>query len=346
MTRRRYALLAALSVLVAVTGTLVVLLAVDVYLHWKHEKAGGINMWGYRGPAVGGKAAGERRIVVVGGSTAFGYGPAWDESFPYLLEQRLDERGPFSVVNLAYNNEAAYSFRFTMEDYAYLDYDVVILYEGYNDLGDAPAYQVFRRDSPVFRLTGYFPIFPLIFKEKAWAMMYGGDITRGYRAHRGDAANVTAFRPGLATAATAKALEAAAYTAQSLERQLGRLTTDVSVPQPVTPSENCPSMWQHYCGSVRDAIVWARARGKGVVVVTQPYLSDRHVSQQTALMGMLQHHFGGDRAVRHVNLGAAVDLKDKSLQYDGVHLTRKGNQVIADALAPGVFAIAEVVAKR
>jgi hypothetical protein len=345
MTKRRYALLAALSVLVAVTGMLVLLLAVDIYLHWRHEKVGGINMWGYRGPTVGGKAAGEQRIGVFGGSTAFGYGPAWDESFPYLLEQRLKERGRFSVVNLAYNNEAAYSFRFTMEDYAYLDYDVVLLYEGYNDLGDRPAYQVFRRDSPVFRLTGYFPIFPLIFKEKAWSMMYGGDIGRGYREAR-SGPETTVFRPGLATSATAKALEAAASTAQSLERQLGRLTTDVSVPQPVTPSENCSAQWQHYCGAVRDAVVWARAHGKGVVVVTQPYVSDRHVSQQTALMGMLQHHFAGDGAVRHVNLGAAIDLKDKALQYDGVHLTRAGNQIIADALAPYVLEIAAVVARR
>jgi lysophospholipase L1-like esterase len=345
MTRRRYALLAALSVVVALTATLLVLLAVDIYLHWKHERVLGLNVWGYRGPTVGRKAPGSQRIAVFGGSTAFGYGPAWDESFPYLLEQRLKERGRYSVVNLAYNNEAAYSFRFTMEDYAYLDYDVVVLYEGYNDLGDEPRYQVFRRESPFFRLTGYMPIFPLIFREKAWSMMYGGDITRGYREKRAGP-ETTAFQPGLATAATAKALETAARTAESLERQLGRLTIDVRVPQPVTPSESCPDLWQHYCGSMRDAVAYARARGNGVVVVTQPFVSDRHVSQQTALMGMLQHHFGADRAVRHANLGAAVDLKDKSMQYDGVHLTRKGNQLIADALAPHVLEIAAVVAGR
>lgn len=336
MTRRRYALLAALSVLVAVAGTTLALLLVDVYLHWKHEKVMGLNVWGYRGPTVGRKAPGEQRVAVLGGSTAFGYGPAWDESFPYLLEQRLRERGKFSVVNLAYNNEAAYSFRFTMDDYTFLDYDIVVLYEGYNDLGDEPRYQVFRHESPVFRLTGYFPIFPIIFKEKAWAMMYGGDIERGYRASSGTT-EATVFRPGLATAATAKALEAAAFTAESLERQLGRLTVDVARPQPVTPSETCSPQWQHYCGAVRDAVVWARSRGKGVVVVTQPYVSDRHVSQQSALMGMLRHQFGRDAGVRHANLGAAIDLKDKSLQYDGVHLTRKGNQIIADALAPYVL---------
>ena len=37
-------------------------------------------------------------------------------------------------MNLAYNNEGAYSFRFTLGDYLYLDYDLAILYEGYNDL--------------------------------------------------------------------------------------------------------------------------------------------------------------------------------------------------------------------
>ena len=43
-------------------------------------------------------------------------------------------------MNLGYNNEGAYSFRATLEDYAWLDYDLALLYEGYNDMmADEPA---------------------------------------------------------------------------------------------------------------------------------------------------------------------------------------------------------------
>ena len=41
---------------------------------------------------------------------------------------------PINVLNLGFNNEGAYSFKYTLKDYDYLDYDEVVLYSGYNDL--------------------------------------------------------------------------------------------------------------------------------------------------------------------------------------------------------------------
>ena len=38
-------------------------------------------------------------------------------------------------MNLGFNSQGAYAFRFAEQDYLSLDYDTVILYEGYNDLG-------------------------------------------------------------------------------------------------------------------------------------------------------------------------------------------------------------------
>ena len=52
---------------------------------------------------------------------------------------------------------------------------------------------MFRHDSPVFRLTGYLPIFPIAFKEKADTMMHG---SKPGTAPGGDK---TIFRPGLKT---------------------------------------------------------------------------------------------------------------------------------------------------
>ena len=73
------------------------LLAVDVYLHGKFEKSAGFNVWGYRGPAVGRKGADEYRVVILGGSSAYGYGTNWDEAIPAALERQLAGRsvGPY-----------------------------------------------------------------------------------------------------------------------------------------------------------------------------------------------------------------------------------------------------------
>ena len=322
----------------SIAAGLLALLAADLYLHHKYERTASVNIWGYRGPAVGRKHAGETRVAVFGGSTAFGYGPDWDGSFPFLLEQRLNANpsrpGPFVVVNLAYNNDAAYAFRLTMEDYAYLGFDVAILYEGYNDLGDAPHHDAYRHHSPLFRLTGYMPILPLILREKALALAYGGDISRGYRGDR------TVFRPTLAARAASGTLSAAARTAQALEQQLGRLTTDAPHADPAASATTCEDRWKDYCGSIADAITWARSRGIAVIVGTQPYVSDRHVAQQQALTTFLKMRTAADPGVVHVNLGHAIDLKHPGLAYDGMHLTRDGNLVIAEAFVEPILGIA------
>jgi hypothetical protein len=94
---------------------------------------------------------------MLGGSSAYGYGTTWDKAIPAILERRLAGRnaGPFrkfGVINLGYNNEGAYSFTFTLKDYQSLDYDLVCLYEGYNDvLGDwrAPNLSVTARPAGV-----------------------------------------------------------------------------------------------------------------------------------------------------------------------------------------------------
>ncbi len=274
---------------------------------------------------------------MLGGSSAYGYGTTWDEAIPAVLEQRLAEAGgprPISVVNLGYNNEGVYSFRYTLADYLWLDYDLALLYEGYNDMwGDpvGPNLQVFRRDSPVFRLTGYLPIFPIVFKEKAAAMLSGGDAGALYSDKK------TVFRPGLATRGAAETLNAAAAVAQSLERQLERVTAEA--PKEITDfaSAGCEFPWQRYCRSMSVAVEYALSLGKQVLVVGQPHLEkdqlrERHVAQQLALAEMLRRKFGSDARVKYVDLGDIVDMTDPSKTFDSMHLTAAGNAIAAAAL--------------
>lgn len=335
MTRRKKLLFAAAAVLLASGLATVGLLAVDIYLHGRYERSAGYNIWGYRGPRVGSKKPNEIRIAVLGGSTAFGYGVTWDESIPAILEQQLTTPAqPVSVVNLGYNNEGAYSLRFTLEDYQWLDYDLAVLYDGYNDLNyNAPDMnrQVYRRDSPVFRWTGYLPIFPIIFKEKAAVLLTGGDVGAAYSQQK------TVFRPGLAARGAAGVLGAAASAGNALQVGLNSMATPAHLGEAIKQGD-CESPWQIYCESVASAIAYARASGVDVVFAGQPATHDpamqpRHVHQQEQIALMTARRFGQDARVRYVSLRDAVNLTNEQLSFDGMHLTAEGNRIVAEKMA-------------
>jgi len=344
LSRRRKLLFALAAVAGAIGMTSGVLLAVDVYLHGRYERSAGFNVWGYRGAPVGKKKPGEYRVVVLGGSAAYGYGVTADEAISAALARLLRRRAPsslFTVANLAYNNEGAYSFRTTLQDYRWLDYDLAFLYEGYNDLSPRTNVQVFRHDSPVFRLTGYMPIFPIVFKEKAAAMLSGGDPGALYRKDP-----KTVFQASLATKVGASVLTATADVARSLEAQLGRVTPEPAGRVDVDPQSGCATRWSAYCQSIGAAVETARSMGAQVLVGTQPYLklddgiTDTHESQQAALREFLARRFGSDRDVQYVNLGRVVDLEDPSLSFDHMHLRTAGNARIAAALLEPVLELA------
>jgi hypothetical protein len=342
MPRGRKLLFAGGAVMLVLACSTAVLLAVDMYLHSRVQNSGSVNVWGYRGPAVGRKRPGEIRVVVLGGSTAFGYGVPWAEAFPYYLEQMLNARAGgarYRVVNLGAPAQGALGFRADLADYAYLGYDVAMLYEGYNDLGrtdlpnavpprDTPNDLLWRRQSPVFRATGYFPVLPLVFREKAMQMMSGGNLDDAYRGQ-------AVFRPSLATRATADALRTAAAIAESLGSTIGHVTGDPAMAEKSTPLDT--GTWRHYTDRVIDAVRFARGRSVNVIVVTQPYASDSHIAQQRALAHALDAGFRGDSGVQYVNLGTALDLHDRSIAYDGLHLVAKGNERVAALLVEPVL---------
>ena len=326
LPRGRRAWFALAAIVLSVAGTMASVFGLDLYLHHRFARGGGYNVWGYRGPAVGAKRPDERRLVMLGGSVAFGFGVAPDQTIPYFLEQRLNDPAgahPISVVNLGWNSEGAYSFKFTLRDYEYLDYDGAVLYSGYNDLLDDNTV-VFRHQSAVFRLTGYLPILPIV-PIRQW--LYLDDLSQETRNGH------VVFRHGLADRYTAEATDMALRIARALERQLGRLT-----PPEASAAERAPDCdaFGHYCQSVEVAAAYALSRGKQVFVVTEPYKSDQHMRQQAALAAMLRTRFAHEPRVHYVDMGRAVDLNDPSLSYDGLHLTAAGNARVADRLAPAL----------
>ncbi len=74
LSRKRRVLFAAAAMLLSLMASLALIVGADMYLHRRAEQSAGLNMWGYRGPRLGGKGAQEVRIAFLGGSTMFGYG--------------------------------------------------------------------------------------------------------------------------------------------------------------------------------------------------------------------------------------------------------------------------------
>lgn len=340
-SRKKKIVFALLTMMIVITAGLVVMLAADLVLHHRAERSAGLNRWGYRGPVIGRKAPGEVRIAMLGGSTVFGYGVLWDESIVALIEKRLVQTHPekkWSTVNLGYNTEGAYAFVENLHDFAYLDYDVVILYEGYNDLsGDAgPNYVTVRQQSPVFRASGYFPILPLWLKEKAMVLSTG-DVNKAYEANL-DPSKKTVFRPSFAARASASALGAAAAMTSALEQQLeGMAARDREVIGTRQATAGCPAPWSDYCESQRRAIQYALDHGKKVLIVSQPQPSaelakERHTQQQQVLAEMVSRLFGSSPNVAYFAVGTRVNLSDPNICFDGMHLNVDGNRVVADAL--------------
>jgi hypothetical protein len=320
------------SVAMAAGAMLLLLVAADVYTHWRTQDLAGVNVWGYRGAPIGDKEPGETRVVVLGDSTVFGWGLPLHESITALLQSKLNAAGEgrrFSVANLGAPEQGAYGYVFDLADYEFLDYDIVIMYGGYNDLPSSPRgvrnFLLWRRQSPLFRWFGYHPMLAMVLREKSIAMMQGGDVN----------AAAAGFTPGLATRSAAGTMRFAATLA---DRVVGNDSGPPATPPVPATDASCVDTWQVYCGSVREAVTWARQRGKAVIVATPPFVSEEHVEQQTNLAAMLESRFGRDPQVRYVNLGREIDLRDASITSYGVHLVAAGNASIAERLMAPVMA--------
>src|SRR5438445_3186833 len=86
--RRRIAFgLAAIGL--SAIASVAVVVAIDVWLHARYARWLGYNVWGYRGPIAGRKHAGTYRVVLLGGSVAYGYAVEPSDTISAYLERNL-----------------------------------------------------------------------------------------------------------------------------------------------------------------------------------------------------------------------------------------------------------------
>ena len=283
----------------------------DLYLHHKH----GVSIWGYRGPTLGRKHSGEKRVAVLGGSTTWGFGLRAGQDFPAQLQRMLKSEGhTINIINLGFNSEGAYSFTQTLADYDYLDFDLVVFYSGYNDL-DGPNLYNFRHRTPIFAATGYLPLLPSLTVDK---------LTVWKRRLMNENEKVIFAPPHLDQKDTS--------AVRDKLQELSAASADLK-----SPSSFCSPQNQFYCERISVAAAAALAKGRKVLIVGEPYMIDQHVAQQHELARMISARFGSEPRVQYLDLGRAVDLQDPSLCWDGMHLSEEGNRRIAAALSQPVL---------
>jgi hypothetical protein len=264
----------------------------DMHTRRRIESTGiGVNSWGYQGPAAFRKKAGEKRIALLGGSAAFGLGNQFEQSpaslFQYALSQGWRKKypgKPTSIVGLAEIGAGAGSYVTALTDYAYLDPDVICVYDGYAPVEGFREFES-RRESAVFRTIGYLPnLF---------------DHRRSQLPDRVDIA------PALKDGASG--------------------------------DPSCGGVSAAYCAAMTDTVDWGLSHGKGVIVVTPPYVSKRHQAQQDSLAERLKGRFGRDHRFVYLNEGPSLDLHNPKFSKDGIHLTPAGINTMADNLADPFF---------
>lgn len=243
------------------------------------------------------------------------------QDFPAQLQHHLDQgqasaTSSIKVLNLGFNGEGAYSFKYTLKDYDYLECDAVVLYSGYNDLS-GPNFYVFRHRSPVFGWTGYLPLLPALTVDKlsVWKQKLLGRNEK------------VVFQPP----------DLNQNSPEFLPKQLSPTVNQNQKSAETSFAVTVPAEWQFYCDQVSETVQMALQNGKRVLVVTEPYISNEHVAQQKSLEAMIQMRFPNQPHLRYLDLGRAVDLRDKSLCWDGMHLTEEGNRRIAVALKQPVL---------
>lgn len=135
----------------------------DRRTHMRVQIEYGFNQWGYRDEPRGSKEPGERRVALIGGSSLFEAALLQPRTltgnlFIELRASGAPGRQQYSVANLAEPGAGADSYPDTIRHYAFLDPDVICIFDGYDMPASPPMHG--RRQSAAFRAVGYLPVLP------------------------------------------------------------------------------------------------------------------------------------------------------------------------------------------
>jgi hypothetical protein len=289
----------------AVVLSCLMLLVADVYAHKRVEQAGGVNVWGYRGPAARQRKPGDVRLLLVGGTRAFGYGASADGTISHRVEWDLNVNGdrPFTVINAARSGATAADYAGIISQYAALQSDFIVIHD---DLGRAATRP--RRSRVAALARGYTPVLPLVIEEKGMAWRFG---------------SVAAAYEGQAPSGSLAARVAGA-TLQVLGRALRELE-----------SPRAPAVPAGHTAAMLAAIDTALQHSLAVLVVVDPATTEVTAGNGKALKAAIEQR--ADRGkVRFLDLAAVPGIDNADSTLDGYSYSALGRQRVALAMLPAV----------
>ncbi len=292
------------------------------------------NARGFRGPVVATeKPAGTTRIVLLGGSTAHGWGVNDDQTIAAYLGEALaqhDSARHYEVISLAFDGYDSWQdYERLRSDGLPLQPDIVVMHSGINDVRNARFQNLVDRDPRT--------------------MLWAGELAR---------LREEAARGGPAPMARAKQmsylLRLAAHVRQEARRQAD--PSDLMHPgDRVTLTPNLQAA-DYFERNARRVVDLATQRGIAVFLSTPPsalslkyapdarsvqsyWINDAATTQ--ALRDSLDQRFGRIAAaaaptpvVRHLR----YELPASGYQ-DDCHLTPEGNRAVAEAMASAIMAL-------
>jgi hypothetical protein len=297
MSRKQ--IVAALGLEAVVLGVLLVV-TLDQYAHKQVQLMGGLNSWGYRGTVAKQRVFDETRLVIVGGTQAFGFGVAVKESttsyLRYMIESWVTfDRGPVTAVNLGVLGLPRGAYAARLERHRYLAPDVICVYV---DLAPNPTAAAHRSTpSGVARLTGYMPSLPVVLPEK-------GDLL----AQQGNPLGSVLRLTGRAFGAADTGLARVAGSTEPTDDAVTAVVAAVDVALGIAPG--------------------------AVVVIPEPH-TEAAVLEREQLVKSLER-FAGDPRVRVVRLGQRFPGYREHMLPDGVNLGSAGQHNAALEIEPVV----------
>jgi hypothetical protein len=288
-----------------VLAAFALLLVADVAAHKAVERSGGLNRHGYRGDVMKAKPVGQLRVIIAGGATAFSPDVGFYQSLGFVLERFLGQR-----------------WRWKEEFVAAAVANVSLPNETAAGVVETLRHFEYLDGDIVCLITGH------------------NDLPGALTSQEGRAASLTfrvaGYLPALPSFIVGKSMVPPAPVLPVDTAWIR--TSRPELVGPPTPGA-CADDWRAYCDAVAAAVDDALSRGRRVIVISEPYVSEQHFSQQRALAGMMANRYSGEARVKHIDLGWALDRLDPSVMADGWRLTPRGIEQYAEGIFEGVFAM-------
>ena len=275
----------------------------NLYSGWNHK--------GYRGVVKDLKSKDQKRVAFFGGSVVAGYGVNFRDAIPYILEEKfVNEK--IDVVNLGFNGNGIMGISHDVKNYLYLDYDLAVIHNGYNDCTiERFNKRSARNDNFFFRNFGYLPIMKTYIQEKLYLILHPNE-------NKHSSEIISEY-----------------YEKKNIKMQK-------IMPKPKMCYDNVNNnlseneiknfkkhLYKFYVPKFEETLIFLEKKNIKTIIIIQPSYNDLRQNIQSDIIRKLSKQHAG---VVLLDLSNKMDISDKKISYDNIHYTRLGNEMAVDLM--------------